>query len=184
MIHHETVHMFYLRHNPSLQLDECVNYLALKRGSAKRRKLTSGFRRLRHYWMKAYGIELDDERYESLEHYEYKCYMKWKFATIRLTDADKLPLQEFLKEHDNDPENVLQELLSAGLKFSGSFIDDQAAFVVTISGSDRSKGNNGWSLSSWSDDFWEAVAMCGYKHFVLCKGKEWSDLDKHTANWG
>ncbi len=184
MIIHESPNLYYIRHFPSIAIDDYLLFLLKRR--RRRIDTESGWA----FWrpiigqMKRWGLDFDPRKYKTILEYERKNDMKWEFATIRLTEADKVPLQEYVHTHDNDPENILQELLSAGFKVSISFVDDQSAFVVTISGSERSKRNQGWSLSSWSDDFWEAVSMAGYKHFVLCDGKDWADLDKGKSSWG
>jgi hypothetical protein len=172
-------------------MDDCAKYIKAKRPERRRMARYFPFLNISLALDVKCGIHFDDGFYRNVQQYQWDVLnhiggwdMKWNFATIRLVETDRVPLQEYLKENDNDPENVLQELLSAGLKVSVSYVDDQSAFVVTISGSERSKRNQNWSLSSWSDDMWEAVAMSGYKHFVLCDGKDWADLDKGKSSWG
>lgn len=110
--------------------------------------------------------------------------MAWKFITRRLDENDRVELQKYIDEHDGGTEEILQEILGAGYKVSISWIDDQSSYVVTVSGSKRSPHNDGYSMTSWSDDIWEAVAMCGYKVFVLAEGTGWKKIEASPDSWG
>jgi len=109
---------------------------------------------------------------------------RWKFIECRLTADDAEGLERFSKGDYGGLVQTATELSSMGYKLSVSFIDKQNAFVATVSGSDRSKYNNGTSISSWSDDLAEAILMCGYKVIVLANRGDWEVLDAPRANWG
>lgn len=176
--------LFYLRHKPSNDLDELLTLSKTARNSLVVTGDTARFHRLRNLFGRKYPMLLIHIHQPTMEDYNAMARLSWTMIHIRL-DKKHLPkIQEFLKSHDNDPENVLQEIMSLGYKVSMSFIDDRASFVVTMSGTDRTKHNDKMSVSSWSDDFWEAVTMMGYKHFVICDGKSWEDHDTSSENWG
>lgn len=113
--------------------------------------------------------------------------MAWKkkeFVNINLTVADKKPLDNYIKECEGDYVKVIHQLLADGYKLSLNFHVDKGAYTVSITGSDDCKYNQDAILTSWSDDVLEAVFMNGYKHYVVCDGKDWAKNQTKENNWG
>jgi hypothetical protein len=75
-------------------------------------------------------------------------YDKWKLSEEELWD-------------------MLISLTEQGYKFSISFIIKNKSFVATFTGRVEGLKNAGMSMSSYSDDWLEAIRLLVYKHAVL-----------------
>lgn len=116
---------------------------------------------------------------------DYMSYTNnWTFANVRMTKADLPRLREFMQNYDDDPVAAILDVLGSGYKVSISWLDEQQSFVVTLTGTERSKHNQQTSMTTWSDDLQEAFAMAAFKHFVLCEAQEWQDYENASQNWG
>lgn len=107
----------------------------------------------------------------------------WEFININLIKDDRPKVDEFAKLWKNDIQSVVIELLTLGYKVSFSWVDAQNSYVVSVSGTDRSKHNNGYTLSSWSDDLAECIMMAGYKVLVIAVAGTWLDYQTDSATW-
>jgi hypothetical protein len=52
-----------------------------------------------------------------------------------------------------------------------------------VIGNPSTKENDKRVMSSWSDDFEEALFIAGFKHFVLFDGGRWIE-ENNSARWG
>lgn len=109
---------------------------------------------------------------------------KWKFITIRLHKEHKKPLEAFVVHWEKDYNRMIQEVLSYGYKVSFSWIDKQTAFVVSVSGNDKSTANNGCTITSWSDDLNDAISIMAFKVLEFTKEGNWEDFDDNVNAWG
>jgi len=108
----------------------------------------------------------------------------WKFINLRLTKDDKPGLKKFRETCNNDVGECLKELAISQCKLSISWVDDKAAWCVTVSATKQSKQNQNCSMTSWSDDWEEAIFMTGYKVITLAQSGSWSDLADAAEDWG
>lgn len=104
-------------------------------------------------------------------------------VNIQLTAEHEKPLKVFGEAHSFDPMYAINELAGQGYKLSFSFIDDMSAWCVTVTGSERSKHNATYFMSSWSDDLVEAIFMCLYKVEIICKNGTWEQYATNSR-WG
>lgn len=109
---------------------------------------------------------------------------EWQFIDVKLETEDKPKLEKFAKEYKLDVEAILTEISAMGYKLSISYVDKQNSFVVSVSGNDRTKHNNGCTMTSWSDDVIEALFMAAYKVIVVTDRGIWSEYATDTSNWG
>ena len=77
----------------------------------------------------------------------------------------------------------LGSLTEAGYKLSVSPDLDNACVIATITATKYATNNNGFCLSSRSDDAMEAVWLSLYKHFVVFDGGTW-EAGTVRSNWG
>lgn len=110
--------------------------------------------------------------------------MAWKFINLRLTSDDKPGLAKFIKKCKDDVGDCLRELAIANCKLSISWVDEKTAWCVTVSPTKQSKLNKDCSMSSWSDDWVEAIYMTGYKVLVLAESGSWEKIASSQEDWG
>lgn len=109
---------------------------------------------------------------------------EWQFVEIKLQTTDMPKVEKLMAEFDQSYTRLLIEVMSRGYKISSSWVDKQNAFVVSVSGTDRSKYNNGFTMTSWSDDYEEACCMMAYKVLELTHDGEWEEFATEKSSWG
>lgn len=127
---------------------------------------------------------IDTHVYELEDNLMARNNQQWKFINIKLTDKDKKPLAQYADSHKVDVRSVIDDICAGGYKLSISFVIAQNSYVVTVSGNDKTKHNNGCSMTSWSDEVIEAIFMTGYKMFEICGGEPWDEYATENNNWG
>lgn len=108
----------------------------------------------------------------------------WTFIHYKIPREDESKLKDYIKSCKDSVDTPITVFASQGYKISISWVDDKNSYVVTVSPKEGSKVNSKSSLPSWSDDWQEAIFMCGYKHEVLCDGGDWTPLLDKDDNWG
>lgn len=111
-------------------------------------------------------------------------FQKMEFVTLRLTADDAKNIEKYAQSKEGDYTTVLHEILASGHKVSISWIDDKSSYIVTLIGTEHSQHNQGYSMTTWSDDLVEAIFMAGYKHEIVCDGGSWQDNSTGDMNWG
>jgi len=104
-------------------------------------------------------------------------------VNIQLTQADKAPLEKFAEGYKYDVVHAINQLGGSGIKVSITWVDDSNSWCVTLTGSPSSKHNKDRFMSSWSDDWVEALFMGLYKHEVVCDNGSWVE-HATSAKWG
>ena len=122
--------------------------------------------------------------YKDKEHMMAFSKKDHQFINLRLTIADRNSVEKFASEFKDDAFAVLEELHIRGYKVSSSWIDKQNAYVVSVTGTERSQKNEHATITSWSDDLKECVFLAGYKVLVIAGDKDWTSLDESVSNWG
>jgi len=108
---------------------------------------------------------------------------QWQFLNYTLSESETIALQQFV---DNDVDGILplmDVLLGQGYKVSMTWVDQNTAFCIAVTGTENSKYNNGKSMTSWSDSLEEGLFIAVYKHLVIFGGKEWVGQDVQKR-WG
>lgn len=106
-----------------------------------------------------------------------------QFVKINLQNKHKQALQEFDDKHGNDVVQHLEPLTASGYKITIRWNDTRGAFSVSAVGTENSSRNQSSTMTSWSDDLHEAIAMTHFKDAIICDGGEWSDYAQ-DENWG
>lgn len=127
---------------------------------------------------------VDNFTYEDEVYHMARTKSEWQFANVKLTEKDKPKLIRFSGEFDDNPMNILTEIASRQYKLSVSWVDKQNSFVVSVSGTENSKINNGVTMTSWSDDVEEAIFMTGYKVLEVTQDGVWLEYAEESSNWG
>jgi hypothetical protein len=110
-------------------------------------------------------------------------YGNFTFSSLRIEGDDIALFEKWSEENASNPLGVLENFTGDGFKISVSYVMDQYSFCVTVVGTKETKNHKEQGMSSWSDDLAEALAMCWYKHYVMCGGGEWPTKG-HGGRWG
>ena len=108
----------------------------------------------------------------------------WEFVAIRLHREDEKKVNAFGDPKDNDIQSMLSDITSHGYKVSLAWVDKQNAYVFTVSGTDNTKYNKQTSMSSWSDDLYQAVVLGAYKMEIITKWGDWQQFSTQQELWG
>lgn len=108
----------------------------------------------------------------------------FKYVNIKLTPADKKPLETWAKEQDWDILTAVDELASRKYKLGVTWSDKQNSWCVSITGQEGAKQNALRSMSSWSSDWVEALIIGLYKVLVVCNDGRWEDFEADQETWG
>jgi hypothetical protein len=129
-------------------------------------------------------------RLEQLEHEmagkQVKKYMdfgKVEFVNVTLNEAQK---KEFLTWFKTEGERIadhLGQIMVDDYKVSCSWDDRNQCYIASFTGKEDQRVNEHKSMSSRSDDWYEALALNAYKHLVVFKGNTW-DGETSKNNWG
>lgn len=106
-----------------------------------------------------------------------------EFVHIELSRTDQPKVTAFAENFGNDIDEILVDLLSAGYKVGLSWVDSRNAFCASLTGGNNAKANKGLCLTSWSDDWREAIFINAYKHYEICHQGNWQEHET-VDNWG
>lgn len=137
------------------------------------------------YWRSVFSPHFTvDLCYQQKEHFHMAKKAEWEFVEVKLQTTDKAKIDKFGDQFKNNSTSILEEVLSRGYKVSISWVDKQNSYVVSVSGTDRSKANNGTTMTSWSDDLDECICMMAYKVLELTHGGDWTEFATERSSWG
>lgn len=88
------------------------------------------------------------------------------FVECKLTDAEKELFGQW-DIHDGDLFVLLSAATCTGLKLSLTFNKQNEHFVASFTGGAESGKNEGWTLSAFAPDWYNAVRALLFKHEVL-----------------
>ena len=99
--------------------------------------------------------------------------VEWRgFIECKLTEAEKELFAQW-DVHDHDLFLLLSEAVCAGLKLSVTFNKQNDHFVASLTGGAEAGKAEGWTLSAFAPNWYEAVRAVLFKHNVLLVG-DWS----------
>jgi hypothetical protein len=107
----------------------------------------------------------------------------WNLVSCKLTPEQGEEFTKWAEKHAVTGLSAAQELTALGYKVSFSWIDNSNAFCVSVTGKEDHKINPQNTVTSWSDDLFEAIAMNLYKVAVIYDGGKWEDTGA-PSNWG
>lgn len=106
-----------------------------------------------------------------------------EFVNARLDAEDREDFLSWYKHKDTNLTDMIAQAMVQQYKFSFTWDDSNQCYIVTITGKADNPVNASRSMSSRSDDWYEALAMTLYKHYVLSQARRWEG-DTERNNWG
>jgi len=122
--------------------------------------------------------------YVNMESFVMAAKFDWNFVEIKLQHSDRENVIKFASKYGENILEVIDDITELGYKVSISYVDTQNSYVVSVSGTDRSGMNNKQTVTSWSNNLEECIAIAGYKILQLARDKDWKELETHASNWG
>lgn len=105
------------------------------------------------------------------------------FAQVTLSAEDKPIFTKWLSENAADYERYFDNAVRSDWKISTRYVADQDALICTFTMTDDDDINHHVTVSSWSDDVFEAFFLTYYKVFVMYDGKR-LPTEANTGRWG
>ena len=91
----------------------------------------------------------------------------------RLTDSELEAFELWVQKQKISLQSLLVMLAEKDYKVSFTFVENSEAWCTTVTGKEDAKFNSKCSLTTWSDDALEGLAMAVYKVFVVFDGGKW-----------
>jgi len=107
----------------------------------------------------------------------------FQFAQVQLSTEDKPVFKRWLEENSADYERYFDNAVRSDWKVSTRFVEDQDAIICTFTMMDEDDLNHHVTVSSWSDDIFEAFFLTYYKVFVMYDGKR-LPTENSGSRWG
>jgi hypothetical protein len=106
-----------------------------------------------------------------------------EFVNIRLKDEEKVEFKSWCSAEGERINDMIGQACVDDYKFSLTWDDKNQCFIATMIGKEDQRHNAFKSLSSRSDDWFEAIALTVFKHVVLMRQGAWKG-DTEKNNWG
>lgn len=105
------------------------------------------------------------------------------FVDMKLSKENSLDFKEWFSRKAETVALDIASFMSNGHKISITWSNDNSCWIVSATCKDEKNVNVDCCMSSRSDDWYEALAMCCFKNDIIAKGGRW--LDESTDNnWG
>ena len=108
---------------------------------------------------------------------------KIEFINIRLDVEEGKQFRDWFKAQSEKIPDLLGQIMVDDHKISVTWDERNQCFIATFTGKEDQRHNDNKSLSSRSDDWYEALALNCYKHLVMCKNGKWEG-ETEKNNWG
>lgn len=112
-----------------------------------------------------------------------KDWSNFEFVNIPLTEADKTHFKELQSTNPDELDDALVTLVEGEYKFSVTWDKSNECFIGSLTCRHPSDDNYGYVLSSRSDNLFEVMRLCVFKHVYLCENGSWPK-DKRQSSWG
>ena len=111
--------------------------------------------------------------------------VQWRgFKDVRLSDAQRDAYEHWDAE-DGDVYLLLASAVASGFKFTMSYNGSNDTYTATLTGQDTAPAAaQGYSLSAFAPDFYNACRTLAYKHDLILEG-DWSKIEVSASErWG
>ena len=111
--------------------------------------------------------------------------VQWRgFKDVRLSDAQRDAYEHWDAE-DGDVYLLLASAVASGFKFTMSYNGSNDTYTATLTGQDAAPAAaQGYSLSAFAPDFYNACRTLAYKHDLILEG-DWSKIEVSASErWG
>lgn len=109
-----------------------------------------------------------------MEDFMAKQQSNFNLIEYRLTDEQIEAFEKWVKDAKIAPVQALNYCAEKGIKVSMTFATKQEAWCVSLTGKEENKFNEGATLTTWSDDPFEALFMAIFKATVIFQDGKWS----------
>lgn len=106
-----------------------------------------------------------------------------EFVNVTLDDQQKVAYDVWAKNPPTPIGDLVGQAMVNLYRVSMGWDDANQCFIATITGKKDAKFNASRSMSSRSDDWYEALALCMFKHYELFGAKTWNGGTQRN-NWG
>lgn len=106
-----------------------------------------------------------------------------EFVNITLLVDERKAFDDWLVANDKRISAIIGDIMADDYRLSCSWDGSNECFIATLTGKKDQKYNANRSLSSRSDNWWEAIALTVYKHVELSHERKWSGASGKN-NWG
>ena len=101
----------------------------------------------------------------------------WNLVNYTLTSEELVEYTDFMKARKNDALGVLHEVFALGYKVSITWVDSSNSFCVSVTGGNEHPDNPSSTITSWSDDLLDCMAISAYKVLVVFNKGAWRGKD-------
>ena len=122
---------------------------------------------------------------ENMAKQTQKKSVQWRgFKDVKLTDAQRDAYEHWDAE-DGDVYLLLASAVASGFKFTMSYNGSNDTYTATLTGQDAAPpAAQGYSLSAFAPDFYNACRTLAYKHDLILEG-DWSRIEVSASErWG
>lgn len=105
-----------------------------------------------------------------------------QYINQKLTAAELKQFEVWVKD-DQSVYEAINKMFHEGYKASVGWWSDNDVFNILIIAPNEGSINSGKALSSKSPNWFRAVAMGAYKHFIISKG-DWSYFEQEDSSEG
>lgn len=96
----------------------------------------------------------------------------------RLNDAELEAYEKLLEKEVPSFSRLLADFAEKDYKISFSFVENSAAWCCSVTGKPDAKFNSSSTLTTWSDDAMDALAMAHFKVFTVFSGGVWKTKEQ------
>jgi hypothetical protein len=105
------------------------------------------------------------------------------FAQVTIASEDKPIFKEWYNSNLADYERLFDNAIRSDWKVSTRYVEEQDAVICSFTMTDDEDINHHVTVSSWSDDCFEAFMLTYYKIFVMFDQKR-LPTESSTGKWG
>lgn len=108
---------------------------------------------------------------------------RYKFASVRLNDAQKAHFEGWLADNAPTFEDTVTSFVLAGHKISFSRDNQNDCYIASLTCNNERSNNFEKVMTSRASTWFDALMMCCYKSIVVCENGSWP-IEKNENNWG
>jgi hypothetical protein len=117
-----------------------------------------------------------------MESYMAKKSGDWNLIEYRLEDGELAAYETWVKETKMSPLHALNYCASKEVKVSLSYSTDNENWCASLTGKPDNRHNAGSTLTTWSDDCFDALLMGVFKATIIFQDGKW--VTRKSSNRG
>lgn len=113
-----------------------------------------------------------------------KYVFTWRgFKDVKLSDAQKAGFEAW-DVQDNELYELLATIVQGGYKFSCVYNTSNDTFIATLTGGQGSGAADGYSMSAFAPDWYNALRVLVFKHVEILGGDWTTAGGDESSRWG